>query len=296
MYGLDKEFEYFQCDQCGCMQIKDLIEDYSDYYPEDYYAFVNPNISYFKKYLKKQRFLFSQGRKNILNRMIVRRYGLPDYSNWVQQTGITTESEILDVGSGTGRRLFDMCDAGFRNITGIDPFIKSDIKYNKSILIKKCALSDIQTSYDFIMLNHSLEHIENQFDTLNHLYKIIKPKKYLLIRIPIIDSFAWQKYESQWIQLDPPRHIYIHSLKSMEFLAAETGFRIARIIYDSNEFQFYGSEQIIKNIALCDKNSHFINPSDSIFSKEQIKEFRLRAKKLNKSNLGDQACFYLLRE
>lgn len=80
----------------------------------------------------------------------------------------------------------------------------------------------------------------------------------------------------------------------MERLAKETGFRIIRVAYDSSEFQFWGSEQYLKDIPLSDPRSYPRNPDASIFSKEQIQTFTEDALRLNSQERGDQAAFVLV--
>jgi len=41
------------------------------------------------------------------------------------------------------------------------------------------------------------------------------------------------------------------------------------------------------------QKSYHINPSNSVFSKSDIKTFKKLTKKLNKTGEGDCACFYL---
>ena len=81
----------------------------------------------------------------------------------------------------------------------------------------------------------------------------------------------------------------------MDILAKNTGFRIEKIIFDSTEFQFWGSEQYKRGIPLKGENSYRVNPSKSIFSKGEMRRFKQRAKELNSKNVGDQAAFYLER-
>jgi len=97
------------------------------------------------------------------------------------------------------------------------------------------------------------------------------------------------------VQLDAPRHLYLHSIKSMETLANPVGLKISQVIYDSFAFQFWGSEQYQQDISLNDERSYAVNPKQSFFTEEQIKDFTKRSKVLNQKNQGDQACFYLTK-
>ena len=110
---------------------------------------------------------------------------------------------------------------------------------------------------------------------------------------PVIDSWAWENYGVNWVQIDAPRHFFVHSRKSIKLLAEKVGLTVKKIIYDSTELQFWGSEQYKGDIPLEVENSYSINPSKSIFSKKKIKMFEKKAKKLNSKGRGDQAIFYL---
>ncbi|GAI79538.1 unnamed protein product, partial [marine sediment metagenome] len=50
--------------------------------------------------------------------------------------------------------------------------------------------------------------------------------------------------------------------------AQKTGFKITRVLFDSSEYQFIGSEQFKNNIFLRSENSYFNNPEKSIFTKK----------------------------
>ena len=95
------------------------------------------------------------------------------------------------------------------------------------------------------------------------------------------------------MQLDAPRHIFLHTTASMSLLASETGFDVIDVVYDSTGAQFWGSEQILQNIPLQSERSLTRNKKKAIFSSKEIRRFDNHAKKLNDQNDGDQACFYL---
>jgi hypothetical protein len=81
----------------------------------------------------------------------------------------------------------------------------------------------------------------------------------------------------------------------MQLLAGDAGFRLADVVWDSNEFQFWASEQYARDIPLRSERSYGVNPANSVFSNADIQRFRWRASELNASGQGDSACFYLLK-
>ena len=143
------------------------------------------------------------------------------------------------------------------------------------------------------MFHHSFEHLPDQQAHLKQAFNLLKPDGMALLRIPTVSSWAWQEYGVNWVQLDAPRHLYLHSLKSMQRLAEQTGFKTEKVSYDSNALQFWGSMQYQQDIPLRDPRSWAESPQNSLFTRQQMHEFSYRARELNNVNQGDQAAFYL---
>jgi len=233
--------------------------------------------------------------KNVIGMLMARRRKkeAPYFVDWFKDRNISLNSKILDVGSGSGKLLVDMRQYGFRGITGVDPYLKEDIFYDKGVTVLKKNVYELTQVYDFILLKDSFEHILDPLSVLNQLHRLLKPKGCLLIMMPVAGCYAWKKYNVNWVQLDAPRHIFLHTIKSFGLLAHKAEFQINDIKYDSYDFQFWGSEQYIKDIPLFDPRSRMVNPESSLFSKAQIEEFKTRSHELNENGLGDQARFYL---
>ena len=148
-------------------------------------------------------------------------------------------------------------------------------------------------SWDVIMFHHSFEHLSDQVETIRSVARLLSKNGLCIIRIPTVTSYAWENYKEHWVQLDAPRHFYLHSIKSMQLLATRLGFRIERILYDSTGFQFWGSEQYRRDIPLIADHSYAVEQERSIFSKSEIERFEEKAQLLNSEGRGDQATFYL---
>ena len=82
----------------------------------------------------------------------------------------------------------------------------------------------------------------------------------------------------------------------MKMLSRKAGFQIFDMEFDSTEFQFWGSEQYLKDIPLFSEKSYLVNKETSIFSQDQIADFNKEAEILNKEGDGDSACFYLVKQ
>jgi hypothetical protein len=106
-------------------------------------------------------------------------------------------------------------------------------------------------------------------------------------------NFGWQHYKTFWCGLDAPRHIFIPSEKGMRMLAADAGFEIEKVEYDSNNYVIWCSEQYVKGISLQAAESWSMNREKSLFTKEKIKQFQEIIIAENKKNNGDTAAYYL---
>jgi 2-polyprenyl-3-methyl-5-hydroxy-6-metoxy-1,4-benzoquinol methylase len=294
--GTREVFEYFECSKCGCLQIKTYPSDLERFYPDNYGSFNVRNTdkpNRFISYLRNQKLKYVLNEKRTLAGFILNLLFKSGFEQKMLPAGVKSESSILDVGSGAGSLILNLRNKGFKNITGSDIFIKEDIIFDEHLRILKKDLKDFDGQYDFIMLNHSFEHMPNQNEVLQDLYRLIKPDKMVMIRIPVKTEYIWKRYGINWGSIHAPNHFYLHTIQSMKILAQNNCFTVDKIVFDSGIYQFYSSEQFIKNIPLLSKESYHVNRSKSIFSMSEIRKFKRLTRVLNKTSQGDCACFYL---
>ena len=202
---------------------------------------------------------------------------------------------ILDVGCGSGRLLYIMKEAGFENVFGADPFIRGDLEYDNGLKIYKKSVEQMaeDSRWDFIMFHHSFEHVASPIEVLGAAKNLLKEKGKIIIRIPVV-GYAWEKYGVDWYQLDAPRHLYLHSKESMNYMAEKVGLTIDKIKYDSTSSQFMISENYQKGIPLIQEVP---KPTGFSYIKEKFRKrkYKRMSKILNKNMNGDQAAFILSR-
>lgn len=211
-----------------------------------------------------------------------------DAFRWFKKTKVSFDSAILDVGCGNGKLIHRMRRDGFNNLLGADPYIAEDIRIAIGCFVVKKDISELEGAFDLVMLHHSFEHMAQPLRVLEKLHELVKPTGHALIRIPVAGCFAWRHYGVNWYQLDAPRHLHLHTDKSMRMLADKAGFEVADVEFDSTESQFLNSELYVRNLSLKDRK-------DNPFSQREVKKYRARAIELNRLGQGDQACFYLNR-
>jgi SAM-dependent methyltransferase len=286
-----------ECASCGCMQLQNIPADLGKYYPnEGYYSFnlgldVRQKADTLRK-IKASYLIY--GKNKLLGSLLSIGYKVPDYYSWIKNAGISYNDAVLDVGTGNGSLLLNLFKIGFTNLTGIDPFIEKDKQYG-AINIYKKSVFETDGQFDLIMLHHAFEHMDEPLKVLQQLYKLVKKGKCVLIRTPVMGMYSWEKYGVNWMDLDAPRHIIIHSLKSMQLLATQAGFELRKVEFDGNYMSLIGSDQYAKDIALPDTNSYMVNKEASGYSKADIEQFKSINQQNNKDSRADQAAFYLFK-
>ena len=304
MFGLREKFSYFSCAACGCLQIDQVPANLGKYYPENYYSYqklkdvpVPWNMAIKRKVLYPLMTRHKLGWGGISGRLLCRFGKGPFIPEWLRFLArpVPLNGGVLDVGCGSGSNLLALRNCGFTNLLGVDPFNKESITYPGGVRVVKCSIGDVQKKFSLITLHHVFEHLVNPLETLRQARQLLSPGGQILIRIPLSDSVAAQKYKENWVQLDAPRHITLQTRKSMEILAQKSEMKITRVVYDSTEFQSLGSEQYLLDIPLMDARSYMNDPKEKVFATETIKAFAEQSKRLNEEQKGDQAAFVFVR-
>ena len=299
MFGTREEFDYLECGDCGTLQIIEIPKDLAKYYPSNYLSFdAESPVGRTALHRLAARFVgryYLTGR-GAIGKLLTRlepRFG-SHYPESIRRADLALNwnSRILDYGCGAGRLLLSLHHFGFRDLTGADAFIEGDIEYPSGVKVLKKPLSELSGPFDLIMLHHSFEHLPEPRKELREIKRLLAPGGTCLIRIPVAAG-AWKEFGTDWVQMDPPRHLYLYSERAMKDLAREAGFEVSAVVYDSTGFQFWGSEQYRRDIPLVPEGGSGKFEPSAIFTDEQLAAWENRARELNRSGNGDAACFYL---
>jgi SAM-dependent methyltransferase len=298
MYGLGESFDYIECPKCGCLQIKETPKDMNKYYPnEDYYSFdINGNSSSLGSLIKKiinKRDEYCILKNSLFGKLVNFKYP-NSYFSILGDLNLSQNSRILDVGCGSGKFLYQLKKLDFKELTGIDLYLEKETHIKNLKILKKNIHQMLDDQkFDLIIFSHSFEHLEDPVKTLKKVKNILSDDGTVIIRIPVKTTNIWNIYGVNWTQIDAPRHFFIYTSKSFEILLEKTDFNLEKVVFDSTEFQFWGSEQHKREIPLKASNSYEKNPKKSIFSKKQINEYKKQSEMLNNENCGDQATFII---
>ena len=295
MRGMRTRFHYAQCAECGSLWLTDPPADFAPYYSNGYYSFAdtkNGIKEQIKSYLRSKRDGSYFMRQSAVGRFLAQHFEDPALRS-VSMLNLAKDARILDVGCGSGKLLHRMAAHGFTNLSGVDPFLREETSNGNGVRIRRAHLEAVEDGkYDLIMFHHSLEHIPTPGATLRAAAGLLSPCGKCLVRLPVA-SEAWERYGVNWVQLDPPRHMWIPAEKSVSLLAESAGLKVEKVEYDSTAFQFWGSELYQRDIPLKSVGPYNIRPRLRV---REMKEFRRRAASLNRERRGDQAVFLMSKQ
>jgi SAM-dependent methyltransferase len=291
MFGLGGAFRYLECGSCGCLQLLDVPEDMSKFYPGGYGGF-ETHVAW-KARILASRAAYAFGRPNVLGFALSQIYGPYEAMPSVRRAGLPADARILDVGCGSGVLIRDLRALGFKHVSGIDAFIPADLTHYNGVTVHRKRLEDTTGRFDVVMLHHSFEHLPDPLRALQLVSGLLEPGGLVILRTPVASSWAWKHYGVDWMHLDAPRHLFLHTRKSMEILCASSDLEVENVVDEGNESQFLGSEQYRRSIPLVDKRSFASGRFPYVRGWLRDREYRRRAEELNRLGQGDWASFTL---
>jgi SAM-dependent methyltransferase len=295
MFGLRDEFRVTECRECSSLNLGEVPDDMSRYYPfDEYYSFdesplakleeLGPRLAV-KTLWQLVRLRQTQRLRRLLQKLPDRRLiGAVDMLEAIAVAGAPLKKcRLLDVGSGIGISTLMLGQLG-ANALGIDPF---GVAWKRNGAEQRvCTIEDVQGEWDVILFQHSLEHVENPLAAMHRAKGLLAPDGRVIVRIPAADSHARRVYGANWVNLDAPRHYFAPSREGMKALGNRAGLRLERCYDDARDMQFWGSEQYVRGIPLYDERSA-VRPGQGVFPPSQMKSWTKETLRLNRIGEGD---------
>lgn len=296
MYGTGERFDYAICAACGCLQIHPIPDDLARHYPPGYYSQLPRDEpargsalkrALVRMYGRTQAMRPASVRASLLRRLLPEPVDFAEVGDYLEQGRLGSGSDrILDVGCGASpHRLAAMARCGFGRCEGVDPFIDSDTVYH-GIPVRKCTIDNVQGEFGLVMFHHSLEHVPDPVETLRHAARLLRPGGRCVVRIPVFGTFMWREFGPDWVELDPPRHLYLMSLASVGELARRSGFKVVRTKFDSEPWELAGSLKCRSGRPLRGPDAEDMPP---------VHTFADQVDQLNRLSDAGRACFTLER-
>ena len=288
---------YTQCANCASLNIFQPLEDPGRYYGSGYYSHRKDPHKGFRGKLAAMRdaglvfggigpsALLALARPDVrlrqLRPLIDGRFGRP----------LRRDSAILDVGCGAGRWLQRLADIGFQDLTGCDPFLENE-HHEPGLRLLKSDIRAVEGTFDLIVISHALEHVRDPRAEMRELMRRLAPGGVLMVRIPLLNRFAWLEYGGFWVQLDAPRHQTLFTRSGFETLVGSIGLNPVHVVFDASEFMVLGSMARRQGLFPHGSSARW-NDAIREMGRSGRKAARKIAKATNLDGSSDQATFYL---
>jgi 2-polyprenyl-3-methyl-5-hydroxy-6-metoxy-1,4-benzoquinol methylase len=285
MFRTGGSYVYHECAACGSLTLANP-PDGATQYPEKYYRHLELRVSpSMRWYVKALRIAYD--RCVPIVSPLSGRWGMG-----LRGTS-DTRARVLDVGCGAGRMLERLRDLGMQDLTGVDPYgVSSCAAANGrsgSLRLVRGLVEDVDRTFDIIVLNHSLEHVEDPAAVLAAVKALLSANGRAVVRTPLV-GYSWRRYGRFWVQLYAPRHLTIFSQRGLLECARRAGLRVERFTYDSTAFQFSGSEDYLRGST--PRAGRFADIARRLV-RSIAGAWAVRAWVLNHRRDGDQAAFVL---
>jgi 2-polyprenyl-3-methyl-5-hydroxy-6-metoxy-1,4-benzoquinol methylase len=137
--------------------------------------------------------------------------------------------KLLDIGCGNGQFLKFADRFGWR-VVGVD-FDAEAVREARScgldVRLGDIGVIDSGERYDFITLSHVIEHVYDPVELLRSCYGLLNDGGVLWLETPNIESMGYAYYKSSWRGLEPPRHIMLFNIKTLNEMFLKAGFQRA---------------------------------------------------------------------
>lgn len=288
MNGTREKFTYVVCPKCECVQLLWPPAHIQKYY-EEYYGRTGVSLQGLIYRLNRSRYNGALRRNRSLIGMLLNHFFEDPAAKSID--GLLKRSDsILDVGCASGMLLLLMKDDGFENVSGCDPYIGEAIHYSNGVVIHNRTIDHESKVFDVVMAHHVLEHVQDQLDFVTKILERLQPTGKVIIRIPTSSSWAFEKFGANWYQMDAPRHMYLHSRKSIALLLTSAGFANIRITDDSTIWQVVSSQLYEKDIPFVKHMRWYVGHLPMMIISGRFRSLAKDVSNLNEEGRGDQIC------
>lgn len=139
---------------------------------------------------------------------------------------------LLDVGCGSGEVLADMESVGWEAV-GVDvDSVAVEVAQGKGLSATCGTLEEQQypdNGFQAITMNHVIEHVHDPVGLLRECRRILAPGGHLIVITPNLDSWGHRRFDGDWFHLDPPRHLWLFSRRTLRSLVERSGFLRVRV-------------------------------------------------------------------
>ncbi|WP_181320590.1 class I SAM-dependent methyltransferase [Nitrosospira sp. Nsp2] len=86
-----------------------------------------------------------------------------------------------------------------------------------------------ENSFRAVVSSHTIEHVHDPVGLLKECRHILRPDGKLVIITPNVASWGHTWFRSNWLALDPPRHLHLFNATSLQRAAKDAGLTVSSL-------------------------------------------------------------------
>ncbi|MCX7919853.1 MAG: methyltransferase domain-containing protein [bacterium] len=220
--------QVFYCVECGLYFVfpqpteTELTKKYTEGYFAPFLANAEKILTVWQEWSATGKVFSPTGKQFSLVFQWLESLGLQEY-----ESQIGCNRKMLDIGCATCGLLAEFINRGWvAEGVEVSPEI---IAFNRRMGFKVVQgpleqLSYSEQSFDFATMTHVIEHLPNPKQTVQEVWRILKPKGKLFIRTPNCDSIPRLIAGKDWFS--DQDHLFFFGTRTLTKLLEENGFRI----------------------------------------------------------------------
>lgn len=150
---------------------------------------------------------------------------------------------VLEVGCGSGLMLAAFSRRGWKTM-GIERNEEAaegaQRTFGLDVSAKPVEALPLDAQFDLIIMFHVLEHITAPVTLLGECAKRLAPGGRIILNVPNFASWQSRFAGSNWLHLDPPRHLTHLTPETLAAILERAGLKLAEVSFVSYEHDPYG--------------------------------------------------------
>jgi SAM-dependent methyltransferase len=155
--------------------------------------------------------------------------------------------QLMDFGSGAGHFATAQAKAGW-TVVALDPYSPTSTSSDFVFDQDRITLNFPDQSFDAVTLWYVIEHLSNPRAVVEELHRIMKPGGILVLAQQDFASLQAKLFGPRWLFLDPPRHLWQFTIRSLSEMVHQTGYEVVRVQHSSIEM---GPFTILQSMLNC---------------------------------------------
>lgn len=301
--GTREVFPYILCSACQSLSIESIPANLAELYGK-YPGLKHPKRkkSRLRNLMRRYMLLHS----NLLAKKLSDRLASFDdlRIRALYSCQLSLDSDILDVGCGSGWFIYELQELGFKKSLGIDAALNEELYPKHSGWVSKRSIFEMEGSFDLITFHHSFEHLEDAGKVLKKVKTLLSENGVCLVRIPNIESWGFRFFKENWSGIHPPYHLFLPSQQGMQILCQKAGLKIIDVRWEQLMESFLRSSCYVLDFASHDKfgtrmllkDRPLGNRTIPLFTKQETEFWKSKAKKVVQDQLSDYIAYYLKKD